>query len=253
MDRRLLIKAAFGAPPLALGPSIQTEPSKPGELAELGFVGPEDDPRFSGNGAVAVGSLPATGEEIATATRIIQSVGNQTDHMAVAVHVLDLQTDRGDGYLYNETWPDRANPLISHFLNLALTTPNHSDYTPWCAAFVTFCLTSANKPVLKRQSAWARSYMEYGRPRTGEPQRGDILVFERPTRNGSLGGHVCFFWARKFVDGQEVYSVLGGNQGPSRSNPKAKIDKNYAQVSIKQRLIDRPGQRLLAVREVVGK
>jgi uncharacterized protein (TIGR02594 family) len=75
------------------------------------------------------------------------------------------------------------------------------DSTPWCAAFVNWCLIQAGKPSLN--TAWARSFLNYGTPTT-TPNRGDIVVFERGD-----GGHVGFF--DSYTPNGNIL-VLGGNQ-----------------------------------------
>lgn len=98
------------------------------------------------------------------------------------------------------------NPRIVKYLhstNLIHTAPNQADNdeTPWCAAFVCWCLEQAGRE--STDSAWARSYLYYGK-RIEEPRSGCIVVLTR----GVNSGHVGFF-ERK--DGSKIY-ILGGNQ-----------------------------------------
>lgn len=74
------------------------------------------------------------------------------------------------------------------------------DETPWCAAFVNWCLQTTGRTGTK--SAAARSFAKYGTA-LARPEHGAIAVFER-----GRGGHVGFVtdWDRESI------AVLGGNQ-----------------------------------------
>ena len=99
-------------------------------------------------------------------------------------------------------------------------------YTEWCAAFVNMVLRENGIPQSSEYNDYplmARSFLDWGHP-VDEPKQGDVLVFER----GSSGwqGHVAFYVSTKVVDGQIVYSVLGGNQGDAvniREYPASKL------------------------------
>ena len=79
-----------------------------------------------------------------------------------------------------------------------------NDATPWCAAFVCWCLERAGIPSTKRASA--RSYLHWGR-KLDEPQLGCIVVFSRPSA-GPGSGHVAFYVGTE----ADQVRVLGGNQ-----------------------------------------
>lgn len=91
-----------------------------------------------------------------------------------------------------------------------------TDATPWCAAFVNWCLTMGGKT--GNGSAWALSWATYGQAVT-TPAVGDLVVFSRKA-GGTTGGHVGFFLAD---EGTRV-RVLGGNQ--SNSVSEASYPKN---------------------------
>lgn len=74
--------------------------------------------------------------------------------------------------------------------------------TPWCSAFVCWCLEQAG--VNSTKQAWAKSYLNFGF-KTDRPNPGDIVVFSR----GRASGHVAFFVS----SGLFTVTVLGGNQG----------------------------------------
>lgn len=76
------------------------------------------------------------------------------------------------------------------------------DETPWCAAFVGFCLE--NVGIVSSRFESAKSYLEWGQ-RLLWPVEGCIVVF---TRDG--GGHVGFCTGVA-PDGRLL--ILGGNQG----------------------------------------
>lgn len=79
------------------------------------------------------------------------------------------------------------------------------DETPWCAAFVNWCLLQAGIP--GTNSALARSFQKWGIP-AFNPKEGDIVVLWRDSKI-STKGHVGFFVKR---DAKYVY-IFGGNQG----------------------------------------
>lgn len=94
----------------------------------------------------------------------------------------------------------KNNPRIVEYASK--TTLNaKDDETPWCAEFVTWCLETAGYK--STQSAWARSYLEYG-VKLDKPVPGCIVIYDR----GNGMGHVHFYLYEK---GDNIYGV-GGNQ-----------------------------------------
>ncbi len=90
--------------------------------------------------------------------------------------------------------------------------------TEWCAAFVNMVLLEQELPTSATVSDYplmARSFLFWGDRVTGEPQQGDVMVFER----GSNGwqGHVAFYVSDTTINGELYYNVLGGNQSDSVS------------------------------------
>lgn len=75
-----------------------------------------------------------------------------------------------------------------------------SPETPWCSAFVSWCL-----PDLGTKSAWAKSYLHYGIG-LNSPKYGCIVVLERGMGLGHVG-----FWTGEDSEGHPI--ILGGNQG----------------------------------------
>jgi uncharacterized protein (TIGR02594 family) len=109
------------------------------------------------------------------------------------------------------------NPRVVEYLNSTDLDSDSasSDETPWCSAFVNWCVErSGNEGT---NSAWARSWLDWGR-RTEEPVPGCIVVFSR----GANSGHVAFYVSR---DGDSI-RVLGGNQSDQvceASYPKSRL------------------------------
>lgn len=89
------------------------------------------------------------------------------------------------------------------------------DETPWCAAFVGFCLE--NVGIVSSRFESATSYLTWGR-QIDKPVHGCVVVF---TREG--GGHVGFLVG---VDGRGDLLILGGNQGNEvnvRTFPRGRV------------------------------
>ena len=75
------------------------------------------------------------------------------------------------------------------------------DETPWCSAFVNWCVKQAG--LVGTKSALARSWLNWGEP-LSTPRRGCIAVFERER----IFGHVGFY----LEETDTQIKVLGGNQ-----------------------------------------
>lgn len=87
------------------------------------------------------------------------------------------------------------------------------DETPWCSAFVSWCLDRAGVPGLKRGKAWARNWLEWGRPAwTEDLKLGCVVVLSRGTSSGHVGFLQGIEWE---PDGLRMAALrlLGGNQG----------------------------------------
>jgi uncharacterized protein (TIGR02594 family) len=77
------------------------------------------------------------------------------------------------------------------------------DETPWCAAFVQWCLSRAG--IIGTGHAQAKSYLEWGID-AGSARVGSILVMNRGSQ--SWQGHVSFV----IQDNGDTVYALGGNQ-----------------------------------------
>lgn len=96
----------------------------------------------------------------------------------------------------------RDNPRIVEY-HQSCTLKATDDETPWCSAFVNWCLQQAGYPGTR--NAMARSFLDYPQV-LAQPQPGCIVVFRR---GNPPSGHVAFV---DEVDGLTL-CVLGGNQG----------------------------------------
>jgi uncharacterized protein (TIGR02594 family) len=92
--------------------------------------------------------------------------------------------------------------LASTDLDAALAD---SDETPWCSAFVNWCLEVSG--LSGTNSAAARSWMSWGQSLV-VPKRGAITVLSRDA-GGPTSGHVGFFLSHT----ETRVRLLGGNQG----------------------------------------
>jgi len=100
--------------------------------------------------------------------------------------------------------PEHTLRILEYF-DATRTEPYDGDETPWCAAFVSWCLERAG--VRSARSAGARAYLNWG-VEVPSPIPGAVAVLTRP-EGGELAGHVTFVLMpllRGFVG-------LGGNQG----------------------------------------
>jgi uncharacterized protein (TIGR02594 family) len=128
------------------------------------------------------------------------------NNLVIARYFEGITEKNGGGELYNREWTTRPNPLIVGLFSMTQTKPSNGDFTPWCAAFVSFCLYAAGKP--SAYSALSGSYRRYGTATT-DPQPGDVVVFANYGQSGTQGnGHVGFFIGLE----NGAIRVLGGNQ-----------------------------------------
>jgi hypothetical protein len=123
------------------------------------------------------------------------------------------------------------NPVVVGFFRGVDLRPYAGDQTPWCAAFVNWCISrsraaSRQEVVFSNslrsfgtKSASSGSFRCWGQDVTSEPKQGDVVVW---ARNGSVTtscpttgqGHVAFL--HEIVTNQagvKSFVVVGGNQG----------------------------------------
>jgi uncharacterized protein (TIGR02594 family) len=117
---------------------------------------------------------------------------------------------------FQEAWPESdANPVIVKFFYDLKQTPA-GDTTPWCAAFVNWCLGRSNIKGTNSASSqsfidqhWGNEIWKAGDGTPSAAKSGDIAVFKH--RSDPAHGHVAFF---NRVDPSQSghIEVLGGNQ-----------------------------------------
>lgn len=134
-------------------------------------------------------------------------------------------------------WPQQYNPLIIEFFNATSTQPlapgAGGDSTPWCAAFVNWCIVraqstgggprvfGADELANATRSASSGSFRCW-QDEVSEPQYGDIIVWgTEPIARGCAhgAGHVAFYTESADAD---HWMTLGGNQrSENRSDQNA--------------------------------
>jgi len=119
----------------------------------------------------------------------------------------------------NPARPTLANPVIVLFFASTRTQPA-GDTTPWCSAFVNWCLQNSSPAIPGTNSAASQSFVrndgwgtEVWNKRDSWPptaaRRGDIAVFTN--KSDPAHGHVAFF-DRATPRQPHHVDVLGGNQ-----------------------------------------
>jgi len=98
--------------------------------------------------------------------------------------------------------PKHNSRVLEYHATTTLKATN--DETPWCSAFVNWCVTQAG--IKGTNLANARSWLKWGKA-LDIPTPGCIVVFRRGSN--PQAGHVAFF--HSFVGGGYI-KVLGGNQ-----------------------------------------
>jgi len=108
-------------------------------------------------------------------------------------------------------WPAPAewNPLIKEFFEVT-STPKNNDMTPWCAAFVNWCLERAGR--IGSKSPSSQSFLSRYFKTVQKPRLGDLAIFTcyNKSTGKSVGlGHAAFF-KEELPDSRII--VVGGNQ-----------------------------------------
>jgi uncharacterized protein (TIGR02594 family) len=108
------------------------------------------------------------------------------------------------------------NPRIVEYLSSTTldSEERSNDETPWCSAFVNWCLVKAGYE--GTDSAWAKSWLAWGKE-LDAPRRGCLTLFSR-----NEGGHVAFFVG----ESSSGIDVLGGTQSNAvkiSSYPKSRL------------------------------
>jgi CHAP domain len=214
-------------------------PPLPADLAEKGSLSPAPYVETE-----LVGTGRPTVDEINKAYDLLINAPVGGAPIDVAQYFLAVGTGAyGQEYRqFAREWPERANPLIFHFFSSTQTKPE-GDVTPWCAAFLNWCLLRAHASSPDEIGQVPNFYIQKGKPFSGEnlkrystnnassgsfrcwnetssPKRGDIVVLKdagtdslTPLCRGS--GHVTFFIK---VPTPGWVQALGGNQSERGSN-----------------------------------
>jgi CHAP domain len=198
---------------------------------ELSTYGSEDDYFSTTLEYETLGTAEPTREEIATAQEIMAQAPYNTRPIEVAQYYRDIGLgvygDEVRGYARG--WPRKYNPIIVEMFNICDLNPlapgGQGDATPWCAAFVNYCIARAMSPngnIGERERKFGTRSASSGSfrcwptrtSRTDSPKEGDIVCWalEGTVHECALGkGHVGFFVAHN-NDTKRPYIVLGGNQ-----------------------------------------
>ena len=179
-------------------------------------------PDFNGRlPRLTLGDKPARPAEEKIARAVLAKAPTGPTPFDVAQYFIEVgQGTYGDDWKpYIGGWPERWNPVIVSFFRATDTTPK-GDLTPWCAAFVNWCVQRAGAGVATNNAS-SGSFRCFGEETT-TPQLGDIVVFKQVNAGEPcIGkGHVGFF----VRDAGEKIEVLGGNQihgGHHRISSKA--------------------------------
>ncbi len=152
------------------------------------------------------------GDDVELASQIISRAPRTGSPLDVAEYFRRVETRTKDGvYSFTSEWGHgRSNPIIIAFFGAAGSVDHgDQDETPWCAAFVNWCIERVGGKGTK--SAMSGSFRKSGnRTVRQDPRPGDIAVFRDSNRRlGNAGyGHVGFYVG----DTGRHISVLGGNQ-----------------------------------------
>ena len=107
--------------------------------------------------------------------------------------------------------PTGARRILAYLATCGDLEPGEGerDDTPWCSAFLNWCVMQAGFP--GTDSGWATSWADWGRE-DADPGPGTIVVWRRSRDLGRglepVGGHVAFLLEQH----DDRLHVLGGNQ-----------------------------------------
>lgn len=107
--------------------------------------------------------------------------------------------------------PESTARILEYLATCSDLEPGEGDRddTPWCSAFINWCVIQAGLP--GTDSGWATSWADWG-VEDPDPGLGSIVVWRRSRDLGNglepVGGHVAIL----LEDRGETLHVLGGNQ-----------------------------------------
>jgi uncharacterized protein (TIGR02594 family) len=114
---------------------------------------------------------------------------------------LKFAAGEAEAKVEEDTGRGRSNPRIDQYL---ATVGLSDDATPWCSAFVNWCMRQAG--IAGTGRGLARSWLHWGVP-IADCRLGAVAVFRRGSNPAF--GHVAFYVG----DQSSKLLVLGGNQG----------------------------------------
>lgn len=191
--------------------AIENEPDNPIFLGREPL--PASDPRWA-QAKIYLDGAPTSGEPIGVARYFDATIS------------ASLRKEWPQGY---------ANPLIV-LLFAATNTKPAGDVTPWCAAFMSWCIERVGKK--SEHSASSKDYRAFGSsiwsdggPWPGATREGDIAVFKSLSNPSS--GHVTFFIGPDPKSTSRVI-VLGGNQSDQIGRSSFRIEGDLRLISIRR-------------------
>jgi uncharacterized protein (TIGR02594 family) len=113
--------------------------------------------------------------------------------------------------------PGLANSpaIMAWAKDVGLTAAYTADSVAWCGLFMAEICKAAGKPVV-RDPLWARNWLKWGQE-GGQPELGDVLVFQRVGGGGHVGLYVG--------EDAGAYHVLGGNTSDAVSIARLAKDR----------------------------
>jgi len=151
---------------------------------------------------------------------------------------------------YAREWTERGNPVIMRFFDATSLRKPEGDTTPWCSAFVSWCIKRAregrsadNVRAIPVNGAASSQYRDWGEEiKLAEAKKGDLVVFKN--KREPAFGHIGFFHELKEENGEKIILVLGGNQA-------AKNEFNGSEVNIARYALDSKRLKFHSVRRDV--
>jgi uncharacterized protein (TIGR02594 family) len=188
----MLIEAPNG--PVVLGPD---------------YRGPLPADRFSKR------DLPPSNDEERIARQILQGAPRSSP-LAIMRYFAGITRRNSDGEAYNAGWHTRWNPVIVEFYSATLDTHSGDD-TPWCAAFLNWCLDRANYKGSTKTTSSGSFRKAPGLVSAANARQGDIIVF----KGGTCTGHVGLLEAKS----GSQFMVIGGNQTNVKGHSSINVKK----------------------------
>lgn len=233
MEHRITRRATLGGglslallPRVVQAQDVEMTPDSPVPPLPADLASRADAPAYRPTGvAQPVGPAKPTQVEIEQARAILEAAPTSSTPVEVARYFLDLGQASDTRAAYVREWPVRANPLIQTLFVATQTNP-YGDITPWCAAFVNWCIaragaTRTNAGISREHRFTSAELARTSRSAASgsfrcwtsviDPRPGDLAVFREPGSTAACSGkgHVAFLLER--LPGGDL-RILGGNQ-----------------------------------------